>query len=450
MLKYFSQFFLKGHARSVAVKKNVLYSLLIKGGSIVISLLLIPLTIKFVNETQYGLWLTLSALIGWFNFFDIGLGNGLKTKLTEAISREDFKQGKIYVSTTYAALAILSISLLMLFLFAQLFIDWSRILNAPPAYANELSAVALIVFLSFTFQFVLNLIVVVAAANQNTVIGSLINFIGNLITVIAIFILTKLYVSGSLLQLAIPVCLAPLLVLIIFSKILYSRNFKAIAPDLKFVDFKCLKDIMGLGIQFFIIQLGLILYYNIDNMVITQVLGPKEVTPYAIAYKYFGVITMVSAIVMTPLWTAFSEANAKKDYAWIKKTVKNMQLICLALVPVSIIMVIVSPYIYKFWVGEDIEIPMMLSAILAFYTVWNTFRTIFIYYLNGIGVVRIQVYLVLLSGLINVPLAIALAHLFGTPGVILSTTILCIMCGIVEITQYKKLINQKAKGLWIR
>src|SRR3954466_9688236 len=109
MLKYLSRFFSSGHSRSLSVKKNIFYSLIIKGGSIVISLLLIPLTIRFVNETQYGLWLTLSSLIGWINFFDIGLGNGLKTKLTEAISKDDLKQGKIYVSTTYAMLALLSL-----------------------------------------------------------------------------------------------------------------------------------------------------------------------------------------------------------------------------------------------------------------------------------------------------------------------------------------------------
>lgn len=450
MLKYIAGFFSTGHNRSLTVKKNIFYSLMIKGGSIAISLILIPLTIRFVNETQYGLWLTLSSIIGWFSFFDIGLGNGLKTKLTEAISKGDFRQGKTYVSTTYAALTILSVFLLILFSGMQFFVDWSKILNAPASYAPELGAVAWIVFISFTFQFVLNLIIAVAAANQNTVVGSLINFVGSLITITAVFFLTKFYVTGTLLQLAVPMCLSSILVLCIFSIVLYHKRFRAIAPSIKFVDFSCLKDVAGLGIKFFIIQMGLILYYNIDNMVITQVLGPKEVTPYAIAYKYFGVITMFSAIVMTPLWTAFAEANTKKDYSWIKVTVRKMQLICLALVPVGILMVVVSPYVYKFWVGQQIEIPILLSAILAFYTIWNTFRTIFIYYLNGVGVIKLQVYLVLISGLLNVPLAILLAKLMGTPGVILSTTILCVICGIIEIIQYKKLINQNATGIWMK
>lgn len=448
MINYLRDFFSKGHARSLAVKKNIFSSLIIKGGSIIISLMFIPMTISFVNETQYGLWLTLSSIIGWFSFFDIGLGNGLKTRLTESISKDDFKLGKIYVSTTYAVLSIISVVLLILFYVMQLFVDWSKILNAPPQYSKELWLVALLVFTSFIFQFVLNLITVVAAANQNTVIGSLINFIGSLLSFIAVFILTKFYVQGNILQLCIPICISPIVVLLFFTTVLYRKKFKLISPSLKYVDFKYIKDILGLGFKFFIIQFGLILYYNIDNMVITQVLGPKEVTSYNIAYKYFAVITMVSAIVMTPLWAAFSEANVKGDIVWIKKTVKNLNFLCIVLAFVSIIMVVISPYIYKFWVGENIKIPMLLSIILAFYTVWNTYRTIYVYYLNGIGVIRMQVYLVLISGLVNVPLAIYLAKKLGVAGVILSTTLLCIGCGIIEIIQYHKLINKGAKGIW--
>ncbi|MBC8986178.1 oligosaccharide flippase family protein [Pedobacter sp. N36a] len=448
MIKSIVKFFSKGHERSLNVKKNIFSSLLIKGGSILISLMLVPLTISFVNETQYGLWLTLSSIVGWFNFFDVGLGNGLKTKLTESISEKDFLKAKKYVSTTYAALALISLVLLIVFLIAQHFLDWSRILNAPSEYSDELWLVALVVFISFSFQFVLQLITVIAVSNQNTVIGSLINFIGNLISFIAIFFLTKSYSSGTLLQLCIPICLSPMLVLMLFSAVLYKTKYKLIAPSFKYVDFRSINEILSLGLKFFVIQLGLILYYNIDNMVITQVLGPKEVTPYNIAYKYFGVITMISAIVMTPLWAAYSEANTKGDYDWIRKTVKNLNWLCLGLAVLAVIMALISPLIYKFWVGEKIYIPLSLSLVLAFYTVWNTYRTIYIYYLNGIGVIKIQVYLVLISGILNIPLAIYLAKLFGVTGVVLSTTILCFFCGIIEIIQYKKLINNSATGLW--
>lgn len=450
MFNLISRFFSSGHSRSIIMKKNILSSFILRGASIVISLMVIPMTISFVNQTQYGLWLTLSSIISWFSFFDIGLGNGLKTRLTESLANDNYKQGKIYVSTTYAILLIMSILLLFMFFSLQFFLDWAKILNAPRLYSNELLIVSSIVFASFIFQFVLNLIVVVAAANQNTAIGAFINFLGNLLSFVVIYFLTRIYVDGTLLQLCIPICSSPVIVLGLFTIVLYKRKYRLVSPSYKFVDFRCIKDIFSLGLKFFVIQLGLILYYNVDNMVITQVLGPQEVTSYNIGYKYFAIITMTSAIIMTPLWAAFAEANMKGDLQWIEKTVKKLSLLCLGLGLVAFLMVLVSPYVYRYWIGDKIQVPLSLSIVLAFYTVWNTYRTIFIYYLNGTGVVMLQVYLVIGSGIINVPLAIYFAKIYGITGVITATTILCFFCGIVEIIQYKKLINKKASGIWAK
>ena len=65
-------FFTKGHKRSLEAKKNIIGSLLIKGCSIAIGLVAVPLTINYINPAQYGIWLTLSSMIAWFSFFDIG------------------------------------------------------------------------------------------------------------------------------------------------------------------------------------------------------------------------------------------------------------------------------------------------------------------------------------------------------------------------------------------
>lgn len=75
-----TDFFTKGHERSIKAKKNILASFIIKGLSIAISLVLVPLTINYINPTQYGIWLTLSSIVAWFSFFDIGLTQGLRNK----------------------------------------------------------------------------------------------------------------------------------------------------------------------------------------------------------------------------------------------------------------------------------------------------------------------------------------------------------------------------------
>ncbi len=142
-------FFNNGSERSFQVKKNIYISFLAKGGTIVLNLALVPLTIDYVNPVQYGVWLTLSSIIAWFGFFDIGLGNGLRNKLTEAITIGDHQLGRKYISTTYLVLTFISLSLLCIFFLINHFIDWANILNAPVQLAKELSLVSLIVFSIF-------------------------------------------------------------------------------------------------------------------------------------------------------------------------------------------------------------------------------------------------------------------------------------------------------------
>ena len=112
MYSYIRNFF-QGNQRSVAVKKNIIGSLAIKGCSIIISLLLVPMTLGYVSSELYGIWLTLSSIMIWLNFFDIGFTLGLKNKLTEAIAINDWKRGKALVSTTYFMMVVIFIPLLV-------------------------------------------------------------------------------------------------------------------------------------------------------------------------------------------------------------------------------------------------------------------------------------------------------------------------------------------------
>lgn len=436
-----------GSERSFQVKKNIYVSFLAKGGSIALNLALVPLTIDYVNPMQYGVWLTLSSIIAWFGFFDIGLGNGLRNKLTEAITIGDHQLGRKYVSTTYLVLTIISLSLLALFFVVNNFIDWPSILNAPVQLAKELSLVSLIVFSIFCFQFVFQLLDVVCFANQKTSLSSIINFFGSLLGFLIIYTLTR-FTEGSLLYLCLSIGISPLIVLFIFSVVLYFGRFRKYAPSFRLANLSYAKDIMGLGFKFFLIQIGLIFFYNSNNIIIAHVIGPEAVTPYNIAFKYFGIITMISVIIMTPLWPAFTAANAKKDFGWIEQTVGKFEKLSLLIFLLGLMMLLVSERVYNAWVGSKVQVPFYLSLVLCFYTCLNTYRTIFCYYANGVGKIKIQLILIVTSGLINIPLAIFLGGWLGLPGVVLSTTILCVACCVFEVIQYKKLINNTATGIW--
>ena len=127
LLQFIRNFFTQGNERSINAKKNILIIAVLKGFSIAISLFLVPVTIHYVNPTRYGIWLTLSSIVGWFSFFDIGLGNGLRNKFAEAVASGKPELARTYVSTTYAILTIIIAIVLLLFFCINPFLNWAKI-----------------------------------------------------------------------------------------------------------------------------------------------------------------------------------------------------------------------------------------------------------------------------------------------------------------------------------
>lgn len=124
----------RGNARSVAAKKNIAGSFLNKCIAIFVSLALVPLTINFVSSEQYGIWLTVSSIVGWMSYFDIGFANGFRNKYAEAKANGDMLLARKYVSTTYVLLGIIFSVVAILALVINQFLDWGKILNLSEDY----------------------------------------------------------------------------------------------------------------------------------------------------------------------------------------------------------------------------------------------------------------------------------------------------------------------------
>lgn len=444
---YISKAINKGHKRSVKAKKNILASFMIKGGSIAISLILVPLTINYVNPTSYGIWLTLSSMVGWFGFFDIGFGHGLRNKLAESIAKEEFVLAKKYVSTTYAILSLIIGGVLVLFLGINPFLNWSSILNTSKALGDELGVVALIVFTFFCLQFVLKLITTVLTANQEPAKASFFNFLGSLFSLMVIFILTKT-TEGNLIYLGAALSFTPVLVLTCSSIWFYTQDYKRYAPSVRQVDFSLAKDLMSLGAKFFIIQIGALVLFSTNNVIITQLFGPEEVTPFNIAFKLFAIVTMGFGIVVTPMWSAFTDAYVREEYGWIKNTLAKMRKIWFLAILASVGILFASPFLYQVWVGDSVDVPFELSIAMCLYVIVAIWQTMHVFFLNGIGKIKLQLYLVTSTAIINIPLAILLGKWFGLVGITMTSTLIFGIMGIVFSIQTHKILNKTAKNIW--
>ncbi len=233
LLKRISSFW-GGESRTANLKKNILASFGIKGISILVSLLLVPLTIDFLSPELYGVWLSLSAIYSWISFLDIGFSQGLKNRLAEAIAKENWEQGRKLVSTTYCMMIIIFVPVCFFMELALPYINWCKLLNISFQYGSEVITVIRIIIFMTCVQMVINVIVSVIAAFQKVALSNAFSVLGNVLALGAIYILTKTYHS-SLPALALSMTFMPVVVTFIASIILYNGRFKGVAPNFSYM-----------------------------------------------------------------------------------------------------------------------------------------------------------------------------------------------------------------------
>lgn len=435
--------------RTRTIKKNIIGSLFIKGCSILISLLLVPMTLGYISPELYGIWLTLSSIMLWLNFFDVGFTLGLKNKLAEAIAKGDWNKGKSLVSTTYLMMVLIFIPLWIILEWIVPFINWASFLNVDTIYNEEITKAMHILIACFCLQMIVNILTAVIAAFQKVALSSSFPVLGNFLSLIAIFLLTK-FCPPSLVALACTVSVLPILVIIIASIVLYSSKFKKVAPSIEAINKSYVKDLFSLGYKFFLIQVQVVVLFQSTNILISNVSGPNEVTYYNIAYKYLGIAMMIYTIFLSPLWPAFTDAYTKKDYTWMKNIYKKMSTVFLISAAAVIIMILLSPIIYKIWIGERISIPITMTIAVGIYMIVFSWDSLQINMINGIGAVKLQTYVTMLGLIIHIPLSFCLGKYIGAIGVVCSMILINVLYSTVFTIQINKLLNNRAKGIWIK
>lgn len=441
------QDFFSGDIRSIKAKKNIVWSFLVKGTSIIISLLLVPITLNYLSDYEYGVWLTLSSILTWVNYMDIGLANGLRNRLAETFANGNHKLGQIYVSTTFFLLTLIMTVCFLLFLVFQPLIDWSVILNVDPNTVKNLNTIIVVAFGFFCLSLVFKLIGIILIADQRPATSDLITLIGSALSLLIIYILT-LTTQGSLYNVILTFTAIPALILLLSYPIIFATKYRYLKPRLNAIKLIHTKDLMSLGIQFFIMQISSIIIFSSSNIIISHILGPEQVTPYNIVFKYFSFITLMFNIAITPMWSATTEAFAKEDFDWIKRGIKSMLKFWLFSVVGIFFMILCSEFIYNIWIGKLVKIPFTLTLLMGIYSIILLWSVCFSTFLFGIGKLRLQLLNMVFVAILFIPLAVWMSKTLGIYGIVIALCLTNLSAAILNPIQFKKILSKNAYGIW--
>ena len=89
-----------------------------------------------------------------------------------------------------------------------------------------------------------------------------------------------------------------------------------------------------------------------------------------------------------------------------------------------------------------------MSSAVCLYIAATCWLNIYIYPINGIGKVKLQMYSSIAEMILIIPIAIWMGYHWGAFGIILAPVIVYIPRMIWAPVQLNKLINNKATGIW--
>ncbi len=441
--------FIGTDSRSKKMYKNTVAMIGIRGVSMILTLISAPIMLHHVDRADYGVLLTLTSIVGWVGYMDVGLGNGLRNKLPEFLAKGDFHSAKKIVSSCYVTLAIYVALIIVTFLIVSPFVDWLGVLNSPTSDAGEIRGLTNVVFVAFCIQFLFGLINSILFAYQMPAFQSLFTFVGQFVALIALVIQVYVFDVTSVLQIGAVNSIIPPLVLFLGSIGLFRTKLKEIAPSFKLFEFKSVGSILSLGLKFFVLQMITIVLFQANSIIIARVVSPEAVVEYNLAFKYVSLLTMIFTIVITPVWSATTDAYVRKDFEWINKTLSFSRKVCIASIFIGVLMVLVSKFVYGMWLGKDsIDISYSTTGLIFLYISFEMLYKVYGTIINGTGKVFAQIILTGIIAIIYVPLAIFLGNLCGLSGVLIANAIVFALNYVWSKLQCNKLISQTATGIW--
>ena len=295
-------------------------SAICRGIAMVLFLLQVRIGIEYLGTDLFGFWVALGSMGIILGVADLGLGFGLQNRVSHAMG--EGQPGRIPALAARAgkSLAVVSVVVLLGGLTAVQFRIPGRLFHMPGVGTDiGLNTCFLIAVAGVAVAIPLGIPNRVATGLQMGWLSS----IGQVVSAAAV--LSVLIVSWKLrfpfplflvLAVAAGQCGSVLVAVVLLGRFRWSiPDFKArpVAAD----------GMTRHGLRFLLPQAGAVVVNQYPVIAISSVLGVSAVVPWVVAMRTLGMITQVHGFMVGPLWPAFSEASASREFEWISRTFRK-------------------------------------------------------------------------------------------------------------------------------
>lgn len=376
----------------------------------------VPLAVHALGNEAFGLWMTLTSVSFVITFADFGVGQGTQNHMAEAFAVDRPGAVAELLGSSFVFMSGMAVVLAAAVAYFAPHIDYTRVFRlTDPAVQRQAAPAVTATLLLCCGNLPLGLAQRLAYARQEGWKHNLAQAAGAAGTLIATWIAARRHWSLTAFmvgaQLPLLAANAVLLVLLL--------------PRGKGLRYRCrgavMRRLLSLGSYFAVQQVHVTVLLAVPPIMLSTVLGAAAVTPYNLAQRLFNVFAVIQNAFMLPLWPAYSEAMARSDHEWIRRTLWRSlaaTLLC-TIAPAAIGAALAHP-VFVVWLHHGADLPHAGLIWALFF--WNAavfLEQPFGYLLSGISEIRKVTRYSIISGFASLVLMSIGVRRFGAEGLVL-------------------------------
>lgn len=441
--------------RSIQVLLNVVGSFLIKGGSLIVTMLIVPAYFRyFEDKVVLGVWYTGVSIINWMLNFDLGIGNGLRNYMVGPLVKGDIPNTRKYISSAYVMSFLVSAVVLLLAFVAVPRLNWNVLFNVSDTImANEiLVRMVLIIFVGIALQLFLKLISSILYAMQKATIPNFLGLISSIAILLYVLFSNTDDLRTNILSLAWMNVIAVNLPLLIATAAVFATKLRSCVPSLRFFDKEKAKEVLRTGGTFLWLQIMFMLIINSNEFLISLLSGPQNTTDFTVYNKIFATVATVFNLAMIPIWSAVTKASAEKNFTWIVRLYRKLRLLALLAILFQLAIIPFMQVFVDLWLRDNaIRISILYTAVFALFGSVFIWHSVIATIACGLGHLRLQFIFQTAGVVIKFGLSFLLMYLTRDWIVIIFANFIALLpYGIAQTLWFRRFFRQKVEEERIR
>jgi O-antigen/teichoic acid export membrane protein len=386
---------------------------------IAVALALMPFLLHRLGDVQYGLWILIGSTVAYGALLDLGICDAVTKHVAEYHARGDFERANGIIA---AALALYTgLGLVALVLTGALAPAFPAIFAIPPSEHHTAVVLVLLLGVQLAISIPCAVFAAILKGLQRYGLLNALNSIGQLVSAAGTVVIVLN--GGSVIEVV-----AANVLLSIGTQAMMVVCIRRVAPELRLGWRRPRRDhvrrIAVFSSSMFAIQAASYFQLKTDEIVIGAFLSAGIVAPYAMARRLSILPQMFCDQFLKILFPLSSQLHAENDAKRLRSLyLIGSRLTLMVLIPMTGTLVTLAGPVLALWAGTDYAHYAPIVVILALAVAIDTTQWPAGLILMGTARHHRLAAALLVAGLANLALSLALVRPYGAVGVALGTLI---------------------------